>query len=323
MCTAATYYAKDHYFGRNLDLEFSYHEEITIVPRNYPFIFRKCEDINHHYAMIGTAFVVEGYPLFYDAVNEKGLGIAGLNFPGNAAYKAEVPDADNVAPFEFIPWILSRCADVDEAKTLISRMNPVNISFSPELPLTPLHWMIADREESIVVESVAEGLKIYENPVGVLTNNPPFSYHVTHLCDYMALSNEPPMACLGKEYLTPYSRGMGAMGLPGDFSSASRFVRAAFVRENAVSESDELSSVSQFFHILGSVEHVRGCVLLDDGKYEISAYTSCINLDRGIYYYTTYENRTISAVALHKCDLTSDEIYRFSLQAEQKIVWQN
>ena len=90
MCTAATYYAKDHYFGRNLDLEFSYHEEITIVPRSYPFIFRKCEDINHHYAMIGTAFVVEGYPLFYDAVNEKGLGIAGLNFPGNAAYKAEV-----------------------------------------------------------------------------------------------------------------------------------------------------------------------------------------------------------------------------------------
>ena len=77
MCTAATYYAKDHYFGRNLDLEFSYHEEITIVPRNYPFIFRKCEGINHHYAMIGTAFVVEGYPLFYDAVNEKGLGIAG------------------------------------------------------------------------------------------------------------------------------------------------------------------------------------------------------------------------------------------------------
>ena len=52
MCTAATYYAKDHYFGRNLDLEFSYHEEITIVPRSYPFIFRKCEDINHHYAMI-------------------------------------------------------------------------------------------------------------------------------------------------------------------------------------------------------------------------------------------------------------------------------
>ena len=187
MCTAATYYAKDHYFGRNLDLEFSYHEEITIVPRSYPFIFRKCEDINHHYAMIGTAFVVEGYPLFYDAVNEKGLGIAGLNFPGNAAYKAEVPDADNVAPFEFIPWILSRCADVDEAKTLISRMNPVNISFSPELPLTPLHWMIADKKRTIVVEPLKDGIRVYDDPVGVMTNNPTFDQQMFHLSNYMHL----------------------------------------------------------------------------------------------------------------------------------------
>ena len=191
MCTAATYYAKDHYFGRNLDLEFSYHEEITIVPRSYPFIFRKCEDINHHYAMIGTAFVVEGYPLFYDAVNEKGLGIAGLNFPGNAAYKAEVQDADNVAPFEFIPWILSRCADVDEARTLISRMNPVNISFSPELPLTPLHWMIADQKRTIVVEPLKDGIRVYDDPVGVMTNNPTFDQQMFHLSNYMHLSNKP------------------------------------------------------------------------------------------------------------------------------------
>ena len=121
----------------------------------------------------------------------------------------------------------------------------------------------------------------------------------------------------------PYSRGMGAMGLPGDCSSASRFARAAFVLENAASESDEPSSVSQFFHILGVVEHVRGCVLLDNGKYEITAYTSCINLDRGIYYYTTYENRAISAVDLFKCDLDGGELSRFSLQTEQKITWQN
>jgi choloylglycine hydrolase len=116
---------------------------------------------------------------------------------------------------------------------------------------------------------------------------------------------------------------MGAMGLPGDLSSASRFVRAAFVRENAVSKSDEMSSVSQFFHILGSVEQVRGCVLLDGGKYEITAYTSCINLSRGIYYYTTYENRAISAVDLFRCDLGGGELCRFSLQTEQNIKLQN
>ena len=290
MCTAATYYAKDHYFGRNLDLEFSYHEEITIVPRSYPFIFRKCEDINHHYAMIGTAFVVEGYPLFYDAVNEKGLGIAGLNFPGNAAYKAEVQDADNVAPFEFIPWILSRCADVDEARTLISRMNPVNISFSPELPLTPLHWMIADQKRTIVVEPLKDGIRVYDDPVGVMTNNPTFDQQMFHLSNYMHLSNKPVKNTFAKGLeITEYSRGMGAMGMPGDLSSASRFVKAAF----------------------------------GEGKYEITVYSSCCNMDRGIYYYRTYENSQITAVDMHKEATDGEALIRYPMIKEQQIRYQN
>lgn len=324
MCTAATYYAKNHYFGRNLDLEFSYHEEITIVPRNYPFIFRKCEGINHHYAMIGTAFVVEGYPLFYDAVNEKGLGIAGLNFPGNAAYKAEVPDADNVAPFEFIPWILSRCADVDEAKTLISRMNPVNISFSPELPLTPLHWMIADKKRTIVVEPLKDGIRVYDDPVGVMTNNPTFDQQMFHLSNYMHLSNKPVTNTFAKGLeITEYSRGMGAMGMPGDLSSASRFVKAAFTRMNSVSGNSEEESVSQFFHILGSVEQQRGCVCLGEGKYEITVYSSCCNMDRGIYYYRTYENSQITAVDMHKEATDGEALIRYPMIKEQQIRYQN
>ena len=323
MCTAITYKTKDAYFGRTLDIECSYGEEVIVTPRNFEFSFRYAKGQESHYAIIGMGTVREGYPLYYDAANEYGLGMAGLNFPTNACYFPLQEGKENVTPFEFISWILGQCKNVAEARKILSNVNLCNTPFSTELPLSPLHWMIADKDESIVVESVAEGLKIYENPVGVLTNNPPFSYHLLHLCDYIALSNEPPVAHLGKEYLTPYSRGMGAMGLPGDFSSASRFVRAAFVRENAVSESDETASVSQFFHILGSVEHVRGCVLLENGKYEITAYTSCINLDRGIYYYTTYENRSISAVDLHKCDLAGRELCRFSLQTEQRIVWQN
>ena len=183
--------------------------------------------------------------------------------------------------------------------------------------------MIADKNESIVVESLADGLHISENPVGVLTNNPPFSYHITHLCDYMSLTREPPEANLGKGFLTPYSRGMGAIGLPGDVSSASRFVRAAFVRENAVCEEGEMASVSQFFHILGTVEQVRGCVRLEDGRLELTAYTSCINLERGIYYYTTYGNRAISAVQLHKCDLDGGELCCFPLQTAERVELQN
>lgn len=323
MCTAITYKTKDAYFGRTLDIECSYGEEVIVTPRNFGFSFRHAKGHGSHYAIIGMGTVRDGYPLYYDAANEYGLGMAGLNFPTNACYFPLQEAKENVTPFEFIPWILGQCKSVKEARECLSDLNLCNTSFSEDLPLSPLHWMIADRDEAIVVESVKGGLQIYENPVGVLTNNPPFSYHVTHLCDYMALSNQPPTSHFGKEYLVPYSRGMGAMGLPGDFSSASRFVRAAFVRENSVSDADEMASVSQFFHILGAVEHIRGCVLLEGGKYEITSYTSCINLDRGIYYYTTYQNRAISAVDLCKCDLDSGEPCRFPLQTKQKIAWQN
>ena len=90
MCTAATYKTKDFYMGRTLDYEFSYGEQITITPRNYEFDFRFAGKIKSHYALIGMAFVAGGYPLYYDAVNEKGLGMAGLNFVGNAAYPSRI-----------------------------------------------------------------------------------------------------------------------------------------------------------------------------------------------------------------------------------------
>lgn len=323
MCTAITYKTKDVYFGRTLDIECSFGEEVIVTPRNFALTFRHTGEQKSHYAIIGMGTVREGYPLYYEAANEYGLGMAGLNFPTNACYFALQEGKDNISPFEFIPWLLGKSKTVREAREHLSRLHLCNTPFSADLPLSPLHWMIADRKESIVVESLADGLHVYENPVGVLTNNPPFFYHLWHLCDYTTLSGEPPVAHLGKEFLTPYSRGMGAMGLPGDFSSASRFVRAAFVRQNAVSEGDEMASVGQFFHILGAVEQVRGCVRLEDGRLELTAYTSCINLDRGVYYYTTYDNRAISAVDLHKCDLDGGSLLRFFLNTEQKITWQN
>uniref|UniRef100_I5AXQ3 choloylglycine hydrolase n=1 Tax=Eubacterium cellulosolvens (strain ATCC 43171 / JCM 9499 / 6) TaxID=633697 RepID=I5AXQ3_EUBC6 len=323
MCTAITYSTQDHYFGRNLDLEFSYHEEVTITPRNFPFAFRCKNTIGQHYALIGMAFVVDNYPLYYDAINEKGLGMAGLNFPGNADYKNECPDADNIAPFEFIPWILCQCASVAEARELLSRINLVDINFSSELPLSPLHWMIADQKEAIVVEPVKEGLKVHDNPVGVMTNNPPFDKQLFFLSNYMNLSPEPARNAFAKEIgLEEYSRGMGAIGLPGDLSSASRFAKAAFTRMNAVSGSSEAESVSQFFHILGSVEQQRGCVHLGNHKYEITIYSSCCNMDKGIYYYRTYENPQVTAVKLFAEDLSGKELFRYPLRKEMQILYE-
>ena len=289
MCTAATYLTGDFYFGRNLDYEFSYGDEVTITPRNYPFHFRSLEkELTAHYAMIGMAYIAGDYPLYYDAVNEKGLCIAGLNFVGNAAYQEPVPEKDNVAQFELIPWLLGQCASVKEARELIARMNLTNIPFSEKLPLAQLHWLISDRTESITLEAMKDGLHVYDNPVGVLTNNPPFPYQMFQLNNYMQLS-------------------------PGDLSSQSRFIRAAFTKMNACSGDSEEESVSQFFHILTSVEQQRGCCLLENGKYEITLYSSCCNADKGIYYYTTYDNRQISAVYMNHEDLESSTLVRYPI----------
>lgn len=324
MCTAATYKTKDFYFGRTLDYEFSYGDEITITPRNYAFDFRHTSTCSSHYAIIGMAHIAGNYPLYYDAINEKGLGMAGLNFVGNAVYAEPDDSKENVAQFEFIPYILSKCASVSDAKNLLASINLTDTPFSEKLPTAQLHWILADENGCITVESMADGLHIYDNPVGVLTNNPPFEKQMFMLNNYMSLSPKQPQNTFANGLaLNSYSRGMGALGLPGDLSSASRFARVAFTKMNSISADSENESVSQFFHILGSVDQQRGCCEVSEGKYEITIYTSCCNTTKGIYYYTTYNNHQISAVDMRKENLDSTELMRYPLIEEQQINFQN
>lgn len=324
MCTAATYKTKDFYFGRNLDYEFSYGDQIVVMPRNYPVDFRYMGKMEHHYAVIGMAHVYENYPLFYDGMNEKGLCMAGLNFVGNAHYFSPVEGKENVAQFEFIPWVLSQCATVQEAREKLNAMNLTDTPFNEKFPCASLHWMISDRTESIVVESMKDGMHIHENPVEVLTNNPPFDIQMFLLNNYMNLSPKQPENRFDEGLdLVQYSRGMGALGLPGDLSSASRFAKVAYTKVNSKSDEDELSSVSQLFHILESVEQQRGCCEVAAGKYEITLYTSCCNADRGIYYYTTYDNHQISAVDMHRTDLDGKELSCFTPVTEEQVRFQN
>lgn len=321
MCTAATYKTKNLYFGRTLDNDFSNNEEVTVTPRNFLFQFRNAGILDTHYAIIGMAYVCGGYPLYYDAMNEMGLCMAGLNFVGNAVYNKPVIGFDNIAQFEFLPWILGKCSSVDEACALLEKINITNDEFSSSLPTSQLHWFIADKERAVTVESVSDGLKIFDNPVGVLTNNPPFDEQMNNLEKYNFLSaKEPEFYNYNSK---SYSKGVGAIGLPGDLSSKSRFVRAAFVKRNSVSECGEEDSVNQFFHILNSVEQQRGCCVLDNEKYEITVYTSCCNADKGIYYYTTYGNHQISAVDMHRENLDGNALICYSLTNEEQINRQN
>ena len=323
MCTAVALQAKHRLFGRNLDLEGSFGESVVIAPRNLKISFRREGEMAHHYAMIGMAIVQGGMPLYFDAVNEHGLGMAGLNFPKNAVYHADMVGVYNVTPFEMIPFVLGKCKTVAEAKELLKGVNVVTIPFSDRLPLTPLHWMISDGKESFVAEPVADGLMLYDDAVGIMTNNPVFPMQMNRLCDYMSLTPDEPKAVFGKGTAENYSRGMGSIGLPGDFASAGRFVRACFVREFLVTGKELADDINGFFHILGSVAVPRGCMRLREGVYEETVYSSCCDLEEGVYYYTTYQNAAIHAVKLHGTDLEGTMPASYPLQTSFEVKFDN
>ena len=323
MCTALTYNNGDFYFGRNLDLESGFNEFVTITPRNYFFTRANGEKIETHYALIGMATVFEGYPLYADAANEHGLCMAGLNFPSNAKYAAFDPDKDNIAPYELILVILSTCKDLSEAKKLLARLNIYEARYQ-NFPLAPLHFILSDKTGSVVLEAQSDGLHIYDNPFGVLTNNPPFSYHLENVKNYMGLKAENLNNSLFKDLdLNTYCEGMGALGLPGDASSPSRFIKALFHKFTSKNEPNEHANLSQFMYILDSVKMIKGSVITGNNHPDITIYSSCINVTKGIYYYKTYDNPTIRAVDMVKEDLDSDKVITYGLDRPYYIDHQN
>lgn len=324
MCTSLTLNSGAFYFGRNLDLEYSFGEQVVITPRHYPFSFQFTAPVTEHYAMIGMAQVSGNVPLYAEAANEKGLCLAALNFPGNAYYQPEPPaQGVGLAPYELFAWLLGSCATVDEACRRLASVQLVHASFQ-QLPVAPLHWHLADRERSVVLESTKDGVHLYENPVGVLTNNPPFPWQLTHLRSYLNLTAGTPenRFAAGLD-LQPFGQGMGALGLPGDASPASRFVRAAFCRWNSVCPPEEEASVAQVFHILENVAMVSGTVLTPEGRCDKTTYACCINADQGIYYYRTWENSQITAVRLRGADLDGMELTAYPQRSRQQILYEN
>ena len=320
MCTCINLKTKDHYFGRNLDLEYRFYEKVVVTPRNYEIPLKRQGKFNTKYGIIGMATVIDNYPLYADASNEKGLSVAALNFPDNAYYKEPEEGKINITPYELIPWILGNFANIEELKNTINNINLINISFNEDVPPTPLHWMISYEKQSIVLEQTKDGIKIYDNPIGVLTNNPEFSYHLTNINNYLNLTPNVPQNRFSDEIILKiYGKGMGAIGLPGDNSSSSRFIRAAFNKTNSECDENEESSVSQFFHILDSVAMVRGTNMNENSKYDITTYSCCINTTKGIYYYKTYENNQITAVKLNEDNINSNELSIYELIEKQQI----
>lgn len=321
MCTSIIYTANgQHYFGRNLDLEISFGEHPVITPRNYVFKYRKLPNRKATYAMIGMAIVKDNYPLYFDAANEKGLGIAGLNFDGPCHYFSESAEKDNVAPFELIPY-----TSVEEVKNALKNINLVDINFSEKLQVSPLHWLIADKTgKSIVVESTVSGLHVYDNPVSVLTNNPEFPEQVANLANYINISPaQPENTLIPDANINLYSRGLGTHHLPGGMDSASRFVKVAFVLAHAPKGQNEAKSITNYFHILHSVEQPKGTDEVRPNSYEYTIYSDGTNLETGTFYYTNYENNQINAIKLEHENVDGEKIINYDLLEKQEIHYQN
>ena len=323
MCTSIALTTKDTYTGRNLDLEYAFGEKVVITPRQFPLQFHKMPALETHQSIIGMASVAEGYPLYAEGVNESGVYMAGLNFPGNAHYPPEGGAGEALAPYELIPWLLGTCKTAAEAAEQMRRIPLLGVPFRPDMPLAPLHWHIADRRGAFVAEPMEDGVKVYPDPVGVLTNNPPFPFHRINLTQYRGLSAAQPDNTLDPALELPtFGQGMGAIGLPGDWSPASRYIRTAFCKRNSVCENSEESSVSQFFHLLDTVAMPRGSVRTPEGNCDITRYSCCINTTTGTYYYKTYDNCAITAVALTEERRAGDRLLEFPLDTRLRITFQ-
>ena len=319
MCTAISFLTKDHYFGRNLDLEYSYHETVTVTPRNYPFRFRNGKQLQHHYAIIGMATIVADYPLYYEATNEKGLSLAGLNFPGNAVYMDRAEQGRiGISPFELIPWVLGQCGSVEEAESLLARTSVVSIPFSRAYPLTPLHWHVADETRSLVVEVVEKGVTVYDNPWGVLTNNPRFPCQCANFARYSSMSAEQPN-CPPEVGEGNLSLGLGAVGLPGDYSSTSRFVKAAFLRANVQPEEKSDHQVATVFDVMGAVAPPRGVVYNNERKPHYTTYTCCMDTARGMYFCRRHGELQPSAYSFSALDAAQLEICEEILDRKSQV----
>lgn len=297
MCTVITLIKDGLFFGRNMDIDFEPGLKIAVMPREFPLTTKKAGTLLKHYATIGAARVEDGYPLYAEACNEKGLCMAGLNFPFNAVYANEVKAGKTaLAPYELIPYVLGKCADIREAKELLKDTELVGLPFKDGLPLAPLHWIVADKNGSFVVERTQDGLILFDDPAGVLTNNPPFPSHLENIKRYYELSVSNMQNSATRVDKTTFSEGEGAIGLPGDLSSPSRFVKAWFLLKNSVVGEGVGEKVSQVFHILSSVAMTKGSVVTQGGGLDVTAYSCCIDAENAAYYYRTYDGLSVNCL---------------------------
>ena len=305
MCTSLALPSPDgtHLFGRTLDLDTHFGEAVALTPRRYTFSFTDCYPLTDHYALLGMATVMDspaarGYPLYAEAMNEKGLCMAGLRFAESAVY-ADAPRAGllNLAPWELIPYLLGTCATVAEAREALEGISVVDKPFSDTVGTAPLHWHMVDADPAhggLVIEVTAEGMKVYDAEAGVLANEPPYPAQLAAM-------------------------NTAADDLPAGYGSPARFIRAAILRRwwlergstpAAVDGTTQTAdyAVAQLFSLLGAVSPTAGAVMTENGCCHRTLYACCMDTAAGTYSYKTESHPSVRTVAFHGLDLNGDKV---------------
>lgn len=329
-CSSFSWEAKGgiHFLGRTYD-QFGdlTSNRIMSVPQGMPCspkLYPEDGGTAGQYSYTGMAVLGFGEPILVDGVNSAGLMGALLHYPEYASYE-ENPQPSRIAvhPGRLLAWLLSQCASVKEAVQVMNQITLVDEPIQGK-PL-PAHYILSDRAgESLIIEPDKSGLSIHRNTIGVLTNSPDYRWQRTNLRNFVGVTNLPKSTrtVAGHEIREFGERLGGGSGLPGDYSSPSRFVRLAFMKEFAVQGKDEPDGVSRMFRAFAPVDIPEGLAKADPNYdvYEQTLCTSVMCAESGIYYFAPAQNRRISAIRPSE---QGQEVRYFDLGDGQDINWRN
>lgn len=331
-CTGMRLTAKDGstVHGRTLEFGLPLQVSIAVVPRGYSFAGSTPAgaglSYTSKYAAVGA--IAFDSPSILDGMNEKGLSVGTFFFPGFAEYATITPrnQSQALSPIEFPNWILTQFATLEEVRAAINSgvvIAPTKIegwgSVTP-----PFHYIVYDASgKSLVIEPLKGALVLSENPIGVFTNSPTFDWHLKNLSNYVQLhpANASPLKIENFE-AAPFGQGSGMLGLPGDFTPPSRFVRATFFSSTAIPSATAPEAVLQLFHLLNQFDIPIGLVREVQGgstHVESTSITCARDPKNLAYYFKTYENQSIRKVELKHFDFNGKKIKKLEVQGVEVI----
>jgi choloylglycine hydrolase len=331
-CTGILLKAKDgsSVNGRTLEFGVPVETSVAVIPRGFEFVGTTSQgkglSYKAKYAAVGA--IAYGIPAIMDGLNEKGLAIGIFYFPGFADYSTITSENQSKAlsPVEFGNWILTQFATIDEVKSTLSSVviaPTINKEWGSAPP--PFHYIVYEKSgKSLVIEPIDGKLITYDNPLGTFTNSPTFDWHMGNLRNFINLTpfNAKPIELAGEKF-APYGQGSGMVGLPGDFTPPSRFVRAAIFSTTAIPSENANEGVYQAFHILNQFDIPIGAAREKSGgvTYSDATLVTSVKDPQSLkYYFKTYENQLIKVVDLTKFDLNAKAIKQAQINGKERAI---